>query len=223
VLGGRRDAVFDFGGRVVRSQATQWSNRLARHRWRWGVSLAAVALLGCVLSACGAPANPGIASVGSSSTTTTQARARSASGAADPNEEALAYSKCMRSHGVPGFPDPGPSGGFQIAVGVASSPSLRAAQAKCEKLLPAIGGGPGSGPPPTAQALAQMLKVSQCMRRHGISDFPDPRTTAPPLSPAIGEVADRDGVILVFPRGFDQQSPRFTRAAEACNFQVTNH
>jgi hypothetical protein len=61
------------------------------------------------------------------------------------------------------------------------------------------------------------------MRRHGITDFPDPQSSMPPMSPSVGDVADRDGAILVFPRGFDEQSPQFTQAAAACGFQLTNH
>ncbi|MGA2528074.1 MAG: hypothetical protein ABSG36_02795 [Acidimicrobiales bacterium] len=52
--------------------------------------------------------------------------------------------------------------------------------------------------------------------------FPDPRTSVPPISGGI-DIADRDGVILVFPRGFDEQSPQFMKAAAACGFKLTNH
>jgi len=127
----------------------------------------------------------------------------------------------MRSHGVPNFPDPSGNGSFQLGDGIdPSSPAFKTAQSKCQQLL---GGGPGSGPPPTAQALAQMVKVSQCMRRHGIANFPDPRTSLPSDRSSIGDIADRDGVILVFPPGFDEQSLQFTRAAAACGFRLTNH
>ncbi len=126
----------------------------------------------------------------------------------------------MRSNGVPSFPDPSASGGFQLVPGTFSSRMFKEAQGKCEKLLPA---GPGSGPPPTAEALAQMLKVSRCMRRHGIADFPDPRTSLPHFSAGMGDIADRDGVILVFPPGFDEQSSQFTQAAAVCGFKLTNH
>jgi hypothetical protein len=115
----------------------------------------------------------------------------------------------MRSNGVPNFPDPDASGGFQLGGGIdPASPAFKAAQAKCQKLLPA---GPGSGPAPSAQALAHWVKVAQCMRRHGISGFPDPM------------VSDRDGVIFVFPRTLDMESPMFTQAAAACGFHLHNH
>ena len=187
---------------------------------------AAAALVGALgsagvgLSACGGgSAAPGVANVGSSSTTTTVASAAAPSSSEALYKGELKYAECMRTHGQPDFPDPSASGGFRVSPGIdRSSPAFAA----CQKFLGGDGG-PGSGPPPTAAALAQMLKVSQCMRRHGVADFPDPRTTAPALSPSIGELADRDGVILVFPPGFDQTSPQFTKAAAACNFQVTNH
>jgi hypothetical protein len=175
------------------------------------------------VSGCGGgPAAQGIASIKSSPTTTSAATPTSAAAASSSealyNDE-LNYAQCMRTHGVPSFPDPSPGGGFRISVG--SEPSSHALAA-CQKLLLGLSA-LGSGPPATAAALAEMLKVSQCMRRHGISDFPDPTTSIPSDRAGVGEIADRDGVILIFPRGFDQQSAEFTRAAAACGFQLTNH
>ncbi|HTW98934.1 MAG TPA: hypothetical protein VMD59_09165 [Acidimicrobiales bacterium] len=138
-------------------------------------------------------------------------------------DEELEFAECMRSHGISGFPDPSAAGGFEVPAGrVVDTPRYAAAQKACQRYLPS-GGGPGSGPPPTAQALAEMLEVSQCMRAHGIADFPDPRTSVPPLSPGIGVISDIDGVILVFPHSIDEQSPQFLRAAAACNFSLHNH
>jgi hypothetical protein len=71
-----------------------------------------------------------------------------------------------------------------------------------------------------------MVKVAQCMRRHGITDFPDPRTSVPSNPfPAggTGVISDIDGVIFVFPATLDTQSPMFTRAAAACRFPLHNH
>jgi hypothetical protein len=127
----------------------------------------------------------------------------------------------MRANGVPNFPDPSAAGGFQLGGGIdPSSPAFKAAEAKCQKTLPA---GPGSGPAPSAQALAHWVKVAECMRRHGISGFPDPVTSVPSDLSAIAMVSDRDGVIFVFPRTLDMQSPMFTTAAAACGFQLHNH
>jgi hypothetical protein len=184
----------------------------------WPV-IAVLAAVATSLSACaGGPVSPGVASIAAHSTPTTASVAASSPDASMYTDE-LKYSECVRAHGVPNFPDPNAGGGFSVSPGIdRSAPAF----AECQKLLPG-GGGLGAAQAPTAQALSRMLKVSQCMRRHGISDFPDPRSTIPPLSPSIGVIADRDGVILVFPHGFDEQSPQFMQAAAACGFQVTNH
>jgi hypothetical protein len=124
----------------------------------------------------------------------------------------------MRAHGLPNFPDPTPGGGIQINAnsGIKPfSPAFQAAQASCHNLLP--GGGPGSGHP-SAQAKAQMLAISECMRRHGISEFPDP-TLSPPSNPAgYSAVLGRDGVVLAIPKTINPQSPAFKQAAAACGF-----
>jgi hypothetical protein len=137
----------------------------------------------------------------------------------------------MRANGVPDFPDPTAGGGLLITVGSGidpASPGFMAAEAKCQKLVPG-GAPPGPGTPthPSRQALGQMLTVAQCMRHHGIANFPDPRTTVPPRPPASvgggGVISDIDGVILVFPGTIDEQSPLFTRAAAVCEFPLHGH
>jgi hypothetical protein len=184
-----------------------------------GAFLVVLVAVGSALSACGGgSAAPSIASVPSSSTTTMATTAAPSSSEALYKDE-LKYAECMRTHGVPNFPNPSAGGGFMLNSGIdPSSPAIAA----CQKFLPDAGP-PGSGAPPTAQALAAMLKVSECMRRHGISNFPDPTTSIPSNRKGIGVIADRNGVILIFPRDFDEQSPQFTRAAAACSFQLTNH
>ena len=57
-------------------------------------------------------------------------------------EKMLAYSRCVRSHGGPKFPDPSSNGNLQVngnALGV-SSGVLQAAEQACSKLLPGGGG-----------------------------------------------------------------------------------
>lgn len=131
----------------------------------------------------------------------------------------LSFSECMRAHGVTNFPDPSPGGGIQLnaASGVNPfSPAFKAAQAKCNKLLP--GGGPGAGGQPSASAERGMLATSRCMRAHGVSGFPDP-TTTPPSSPEGDSIVLGGGhVFLVVPATIDTASPAFERAASACGF-----
>jgi hypothetical protein len=90
-------------------------------------------------------------------------------------QKAIAYSHCMRSHGVLTFPDPASNGAFpkvtaqQLGV---SSTAFQAAQNHCRYLLP--NGGSGPSQTQTQQILNGMLKFAQCMRSHGVSDWPDP-------------------------------------------------
>jgi hypothetical protein len=51
-------------------------------------------------------------------------------------EQALAFAGCMRSHGVPHFPDPNSQGLFTSKLD-ASTPQVQAANRACQKTLPA--------------------------------------------------------------------------------------
>ena len=213
--------------------------------------LAATALVSAVLVAgCGGAgsSSPTVASASSTSTATPSATStgaattstlrtttsNSAASSGPPTQDALeadelAYSKCMRANGVPNFPDPTAGGGFLFSSSAVdrSSPAFIAAQAKCKRLLPGGGlPGPGTSTHPTTEALAEMVKIAACMRRHGVSDFPDPQTSVPsnpfPAGSA-GVISDIDGVILVFPESLDTQSPLFTKAAATCQFPLHNH
>jgi hypothetical protein len=192
--------------------------------------LAAAGLVGITLAVAGcggSSPSPGVAHLSSAqavSSAPSRSGGSSPEGPAALQQAAVAYAKCMRSNGVPNFPDPNTGGGFlyHARAGIVNSPLFKAAQAKCHNLLPE---GPGSGPPPSAKTLARFLNIARCMREHGVSDFPDPRTTAPtPLfGPGIAELSDIEGVILLFPTTIDQQSPVFTRAAATCAFPLHNH
>jgi hypothetical protein len=87
----------------------------------------------------------------------------------------LAYSQCMRTNGVPAFPDPPSSGKprFPSAqqLGVTSS-KLQAAGNACQHLQPNGGSGPTQAQ--VQQYRNSMLIYARCMRAHGISNFPDP-------------------------------------------------
>ncbi|HTC69417.1 MAG TPA: hypothetical protein VK662_07610 [Acidothermaceae bacterium] len=125
-----------------------------------------------VTTACGSSAaKPGVAQLpttGSTSIAGSASSSSTAKNAATP----LAHSECMRSHGVPDFPDPGP---IHIDVKThpdldPSSPAFVAAQKACISLQP--GGTAGPGVTPAMQAAA--LAYSACMRTHGFPNFPDP-------------------------------------------------
>jgi hypothetical protein len=92
--------------------------------------------------------------------------------------QALAFARCMRSHGVRNWPDPNSSGVFRKLtpqqLGVSSS-QLQAAQTACSNLLP-NGALPPGGQPTPAELRAMesdALKFARCMRSHGVPNWPD--------------------------------------------------
>jgi hypothetical protein len=135
----------------------------------------------------------------------------------DKLSSALAYSRCMRSHGVPGFPDPTQAGGgIQIAGSGTDgqSPVFLAAQRTCTRLLP-------NGGLPThtdrQRALARLLRTAQCMRAHGVRGFPDPTASPPASRSGHSAIMSNDGAWLAIPDSIDVRSPAFERASEACD------
>jgi hypothetical protein len=127
----------------------------------------------------------------------------------------------MRSHGVPGFPDPSAGGGIHLTPGSLLnpfSPSFKAAHAQCKKLLP--GGGPPQGV--SEQQKERLVQTSQCMRAHGVTGFPDP-TTTPPVNPqdysaVVGFGGLNGGLFLLVPKTIDVNSPVFEQASKTCGF-----
>jgi hypothetical protein len=147
-----------------------------------------------------------LAACGSSSPGTGTA---AAAGGRDP---ALQFAKCMRSHGVTNFPDPGAGGSIQIGPdsGInARSPAFQAAQKACARYAP-ITGAPTTM---TASQRRQAVAFAKCVRAHGVPNFPDPSQTAP--SGAHFVIALR-GMLFAFTSAFDPRSPAFRHAASAC-------
>jgi hypothetical protein len=157
----------------------------------------------------------GLAACGSSSSPNTGG-ATSAQGDSPANQaKGLAFARCMRSHGVPNFPDPTGGGGLRLQLqsgpsgtsvnGVAvNGPAFQSAMQACRSYLP-NGGHPSAAQ--TAKAKAQALAMSRCMRSHGVPNFPDPQFRSGPG----GGV----GIQLNGP-GIDPNSPAFQAAQKAC-------
>jgi hypothetical protein len=133
----------------------------------------------------------------------------------------LPFSECMRAHGVTNFPDPANGGGINLPAGMnPAAPTFRSAQAACFHLMP--GGGPNAHRL-SQQQIAAMVATSECMRRHGVTGFPDPYAVSgngpPNLNPAdYSSVMMGGGEVLAIPKSIDENSPAFTKAAKACNF-----
>jgi len=179
----------------------RWRRRLRRAAVMTGGVLA----VGVAVAACGGPSTPGVAT----GSRTTTAPSSSVGGSAQ-GTGLLAYSSCMRSHGVPSFPDPSSSGeipkqGVISAEGAVSTSQVTAADSHCAHLLPA--GGSLSGRPSqtiTVQDQQYYLRAVACMRSHGITDFPDPVFSGGRVSFSIAA------------SGIDDRSTQFTRANQTC-------
>lgn len=97
------------------------------------------------------------------------------------NAQAVKFAECMRRNGVSQFPDPGASGKLTIdAVANGSSlntnsPAFVQALSACKDLEPA--GFTGSKRSPQQQQAA--LQFAECIRKNGVSDFPDPTPNGP--------------------------------------------
>jgi hypothetical protein len=177
--------------------------------------LIVLASLGVIAAGCGSkPATPGVAAMGSTTTTTDATSDGSAATTGASKADAVQrYASCMRTHGVPRFPDPkaASGGGMSLKIGPGSgvdprSPQFQAAEKSCRKLLP--NGGKAPSPAEQAKALAQMLRFSACMRAHGLPDFPDPTTSGGGLQLSIG--GGKKG------SGLNPSSPVFQKAQTAC-------
>lgn len=118
-------------------------------------------------------------------------------------ESAVAYSQCMRSHGVPDFPDPDRTGlipSTQVKNLTTSPAVIRRADDHCHTLYPTQ---PGINAPFSSQQKHDYLSAAACMRQHGVPAFPDP-------------VFSGSQVQLPIPPGVDTTSPQFTQARQLC-------
>lgn len=133
----------------------------------------------------------------------------------------LKLAECIRIHGVPDFPDPSGGGfGIQAAPGGSISvdghqlnvnaPAFQRAMHACQKYQP-------QGHAVSAAQLAKIkqgaLRMAQCMRTHGVPDFPDPKVSTGPggrgISIEIGVGAGGGG-------GVTPRSPAFQHAQKIC-------
>jgi hypothetical protein len=187
----------------------------------WQLWAAAAVVLGVTVAACsGGSKSPAVPTAGTQPTTTAvpaggsgvsaqaplaQAEAPLAQAEA-PLAQAEAYSHCMRSHGVPNFPDPvlTPGGGYGYRTGGIdpNSAAFQGALQAC-KALP-------SPWQPTGQRLSPAqqqawLSWAKCIRAHGVPNFPDPT-----FSGRAVQISSAGG----------SSSPLFQSAMDACKSQM---
>ena len=176
-----------------------------------GVAALAALAAATMIAACGS-SSPGKPAASAGSVTNPSA--------AQAQQSGLSFARCMRSHGVPSFPDPTATGGIDFgAPGTSSSsPAYRGAENACKSLLP-VKHVPYVAP--TAAAYRRLVHWSACMRRHGIPNMPDPKPDPVPApgSPGtanIGTLMGDGGYWVGIPAAVDAHSASFIRQATSC-------
>jgi hypothetical protein len=158
-------------------------------------ALALVGVTGLALaaSACGGSSGAKVAQVGTTS-----------ANRAHPHGP-QAFSACMRSHGVPTFPDPDSSGTIHVPSSIDDRlPTVRAAYRACHSLAPSEGSITGQGGQGHLMTQDQLLAFARCMRSHRVPNFPDPQVANGHLN-----IPDTAGQI-------DPSSPIVSAAMAAC-------
>jgi hypothetical protein len=192
------------GRRLVSPEG--WTAQSARVR-RGAATATTLVASALLVAACGGGSpNAGVAHLGS-----TTASTASATGSRAPGAQALKFSACMRSHGVPHFPDPEVSsgaGGESVRIHVTpssginpSSPTFKHAQQACRAFAPVEGGRHSGDRRLSAQEQAEVLQLAACIRKHGEPNLPDPTFAG-------------GGAHL--PRTVNTDSPKFKSAEQAC-------
>jgi hypothetical protein len=129
---------------------------------------------------------------------------------------ALAFARCMRSHGIHNWPDPNRDGQFSKAdttlqkLAVTQS-QLQTAQRACQHLYPGDG---LSQQAEDQKMLTAMLNFARCMRAHGVN-WPDPLAESDPGQP------NTPG----FPRNMpniNQNAPQVKHAMKACQHTMAD-
>ena len=127
----------------------------------------------------------------------------------------ISMSKCMRANGVPNFPDPreGPDGGgvgwpgggpvmisrdvLLIMGQQLAGPAVASAARSCKQYM-----APGSPPAVSESERVAAIANAECMRVHGVPNFPDPTFSGGQLNAGLDAV--------------NPQAPAFKRAAAEC-------
>jgi hypothetical protein len=149
--------------------------------------VAAVLMAAVLVAGCGSSSSGGsVAHIKPSTTANASAKA-----AGKPN--VLAFAHCMRSHGVPNFPDPNSSGQLDLSGVNPQSPAFQTAANDCKSF--GVGGTP-KAITQTPQMQAAGLKMASCMRSHGVPNYPD------------GPITRSSGI--------NESSPAFQRAFQTC-------
>jgi hypothetical protein len=165
---------------------------------RPGVLAVTIGLL-LVTAACGS-GTPSSSTPSSSGTSSSGTGGVSAAYVSDK----LALARCLRAHGVPDYPDPNASGQEPPnSKRLISSPQGQAAVGACSSLSNRIHNDVAAQ---NQAVMGEYVRFAQCMRAHGLPNFPDPAY-------AEGRV---EFMLNASQDGFDPHSPQVLATARQC-------
>jgi hypothetical protein len=130
--------------------------------------LAALAMVALIGAGCGsdAPSETGNTGSGSNESATV-------------GDQTVKFADCMRKNGITEFPDPNGLSDQELVEAIEkadpSSAAFKKALGACKKLQP-VGLLGGKASP---KQMSDRLKFAQCIREHGVEDFPDPANGEP--------------------------------------------
>src|SRR5580692_9592809 len=186
------------------SESTPESRVVSQRRIMRPSRLGGAATVAFGVTVAGCSGGSTVPTAGSQPTTTAAPAVGSGSTGASPLAEAVAYSQCIRSHGVPNFPDPvqTPSGGYGYrTTGIDPNSSVFQGALQACKALPSPWNSTGQQLS-SAQQQA-WLNWAKCIRAHGVPNFPDPTFSG-------SEVHDS---------GVGSSSPQLLSAMDDCKSQ----
>jgi hypothetical protein len=104
--------------------------------------------------------------------------------------------RCIRSHGMPGWPDPVINPLTGAPDWPASAPRVPASiQQACQSIANRLPPDAQTSQPPTAASMQALIRFARCMRSHGVPTWPDPNALGEfPLTTQLSiqfKVADR--------------------------------
>ena len=165
---------------------------------RPGVLAVTVGLL-LLTAACGS----GTSSSSTSSTSGTSSSGTGGVSAAYVSDK-LGLARCLRAHGVPNYPDPNASG--QEPPGAKQlifAPQGQAAVGACSSWGNRIHNDVAAQ---NQAVMGEYVRFAQCMRAHGLPNFPDPVTAERRVEFVLSASQD----------GFDPHSPQVLAKAHQC-------
>ncbi|TDC72776.1 hypothetical protein E1193_27025 [Micromonospora sp. KC606] len=152
-----------------------------------------IPVLTLAVVACGAEKGSDIPTANGGGSGATAAASLSAE---ERQQRALKFVECMREQGID-MPDPDPeTGGVGMEFDDSTEDKMKAASEACRQYMPSE----GEARTRSAEDTENLRKFAQCMREHGLDEFPDPGPDGLSL----------DGT------GLDPKDAAFKAAEEAC-------